>query len=197
MLNSKLPTYGFLWSRKFNKFLLNYLTPKYHDYSLWNRKSKYLKKSGINIGNNVAIGDDFFVLEGCETNVFIDDYTMFAIGCKIWAYNKVNIGKFNMFAANVEISNGGHDINTLEPNSASLTIGNGCWIGHGVSIIKAVSIGNNVIIGAGSVVINDIPDNAIVVGNPAKIIKYRTLPTKVWKLGNEYFCPKTFELIKD
>ncbi len=197
MIKLKLPSYGFLWSRKFNKLISNYLTPKYHDYFLWNRKSKYLRKSGINIGNNVAIGNDFFVLEGCEHNVFINDYTIFAIACKIWAYNRIEIGKFNMFAANVELSNGEHDTSTFEPYSKPLIIGNGCWIGHGVKIIKGVTIGNNVIIGGGSVVIDDIPNNAIAVGVPAKVIKYRELPDKVWHLGNEYFCPKTFELIKE
>ena len=49
--------------------------------------------------------------------------------------------------------------------------------------------------GGGSVVIDDIPDNAIAVGVPAKVIKYRDLPEKVWHLDNNYFCPKTFNLI--
>lgn len=55
------------------------------------------------------------------------------------------------------------------------TIGDNVQIGANVSIIGKVTIGNNVIIGAGSVVIKDIPDNAIVVGNPAKIIKYHNM----------------------
>ena len=179
------------------KKLANFYTPKYHDYNLWEKKNKYLRKLGINIGKNVAIDESFFVLRGCEQFVAIKDFTVIGIGCKIWSFNRVEIGKFNMFAANVEITNGGHDINTFEPYSTPTTIGNGCWIGHGVKIIKGVTIGNNVIIGGGSVVVDNIPDNAIAVGVPAKVIKYRELPEKVWHLGNEYFCPKTFELIKE
>lgn len=53
-------------------------------------------------------------------------------------------------------------------------IGDNVEIGANVCIIGAVTIGNNVKIGAGSVVVKDIPDNCIVVGNPAKIVKYVT-----------------------
>ena len=179
------------------KKIANWYTPNYHNYILWEKKNTFLRKSGINIGNNVANDENFFILKGCEENLFIDDYSAIGIGFKVWAFHKVNIGKFNMFAGNVEISNGGHDVQSFEPYSEPLIIGNGCWIGHGVKIIKGVTIGNNVIIGGGSVVVDNIPDNAIAVGVPAKVIKYRELPEKVWHLGNEYFCPKTFELIKE
>ena len=52
------------------------------------------------------------------------------------------------------------------------SIGNNVSIGCNVCIIGGVHIGNNVIIGAGSVVVKDIPDNCIVAGNPARVIKY-------------------------
>ena len=51
-------------------------------------------------------------------------------------------------------------------------IGNNVTLGCHVAIIGDINIGNNVTVGAGSVVIKDVPDNAVVVGNPAKIIKY-------------------------
>ena len=47
------------------------------------------------------------------------------------------------------------------------------FIGIGTTIIQGIKIGRNVTIGAGSVVIKDIPDNVITIGNPAKIIKYK------------------------
>lgn len=54
------------------------------------------------------------------------------------------------------------------------TIGDNVTLGANVVIIGNVRIGNNVTIGAGSVVVKDVPDNAIVVGNPARIIKYNS-----------------------
>ena len=53
-----------------------------------------------------------------------------------------------------------------------ITIGDNVWVGGNSTIVMGVTIGNNVIIGAGSVVTHDIPDNAVAVGNPAKIIRY-------------------------
>ena len=56
----------------------------------------------------------------------------------------------------------------------SITVGNDVWIGYGCIILPGVTIGNGAIIGAGAVVTKDVPPYAIVGGNPAKIIKYRT-----------------------
>ena len=52
-------------------------------------------------------------------------------------------------------------------------IGDNCYIGTGVTIMGPVKIGNNVTIGAGAIVTKDIPDNCIVAGNPAKIIRFK------------------------
>lgn len=54
-----------------------------------------------------------------------------------------------------------------------VTIGNAVWIGDSVIILPGVKIGDGAVIGAGSVVTKDVPDFAIAVGNPAKVIKYR------------------------
>lgn len=58
-------------------------------------------------------------------------------------------------------------------DDTTITIGDNCYISTGVTILGPVTIGNNVTIGAGAVVTKDIPDNAIVGGVPAKIIKYK------------------------
>lgn len=63
----------------------------------------------------------------------------------------------------------------LKSDQSWVTIGDNCYIGLGVKILGSVTIGNNVAIGANAVVTKDIPDNAIVGGVPAKVIKYRTI----------------------
>jgi acetyltransferase-like isoleucine patch superfamily enzyme len=52
--------------------------------------------------------------------------------------------------------------------------GDRVWIGANVTILKGVTIGNDAVVGAGSVVTKDIPEKAIAVGVPAKVIKYRS-----------------------
>ena len=59
------------------------------------------------------------------------------------------------------------------PGERRPRIGNNVTVGCHVAIIGDITIGNNVTIGAGSVVVKDVPDNAVVVGNPARVIKYK------------------------
>jgi len=56
----------------------------------------------------------------------------------------------------------------------SIEIGDDVWIGTGVIVLTNIKIGQGAVIGAGSIVTRDVPEYAVVAGNPAKIIKYRT-----------------------
>lgn len=85
-----------------------------------------------------------------------------------------------------------------------LVIGNDVWVGQNVIITSNCHyIGNGVVIGAGSIVTKDIPDYAIVVGNPAKIIKYRFSEeiikkielTQWWKLDKKELSDKIDEYL--
>jgi len=161
----------------------------------WERKSACLRFTGMSIGHHVVIDEDFFVLTLCEENLTIGAHSAIGQRFSCFAFNKVSVGKFCMFAANVTLTNGGHDKNSLIPFSGPLTIGNGCWIGNGAHICGPISVGDNAIISAGALVLQDVPSSAIVAGVPAKVIGYRVLPDKVWHLGNLWFSPHKFELI--
>lgn len=54
-----------------------------------------------------------------------------------------------------------------------VTIGDGTWVGIGSAVIQGVRIGANVMVGAGTTVLRDIPDNAVVVGSPARIVRFK------------------------
>lgn len=58
-------------------------------------------------------------------------------------------------------------------NVPNIFIGDNCYIGTGATILGPIHIGNNVVIAAGAVVVKDVPDNAVIAGNPAKIIKFQ------------------------
>lgn len=111
-------------------------------------------------GWNIEVGENFFA----NYNLTILDV------------GKVSIGQNVQIAPNVSIYTAGHPIHPESRNTGyeygiPISIGDNAWIGGNVVILPGVTIGNNVIIGAGSVVSKDIPDNMIAVGNPCKVVR--------------------------
>lgn len=110
---------------------------------------------GVNLGK-VKIGNNVVVMNGA---------LMMASG-------GITIEDNTMLAANVQLISNNHD---LEKRSIitclPIHIKKNCWIGAGATILRGITIGENSVVGAGSVVTKDVPDNVIVAGNPAKVIK--------------------------
>ena len=89
---------------------------------------------------------------------------------------KITIGKNVLFGPNVSIYTAGHPIHPDSRNSGyeygiPVTIGDNVWIGGNVSICPGVTIGENSVIGAGSVVLKDVPPNTVAAGNPCRVIR--------------------------
>ncbi|MEX0928954.1 MAG: acyltransferase [Balneolales bacterium] len=105
------------------------------------------------------------------------------------ATSKITIEDNVMFASNVFLADFSHGYERGDlpykyqglTQIAPITIRRGSWIGQNVVILPGVTIGKNVIIGANSVVRNDIPEGCIAVGNPARIQKVWDPNTKSWK----------------
>lgn len=93
------------------------------------------------------------------------------------AFGEISIGDSTLIGANVVIMDcDGHEINPTSRDSscgqqANIAIGQNVWIGSNVMILKGVTIGDNSIIGAGSVVTKPIPSNVIAAGNPCRVLK--------------------------
>jgi len=96
-----------------------------------------------------------------------------SIGCYIQAINGIEIGENFLFAPGVRIISANHGVNNeyKNENTKPVIIGNNVWLGTNVIILPEVKLGDNVVVGAGSVVTKSFPDNVIIAGNPAKIIK--------------------------
>lgn len=119
-------------------------------------------------GKNITLGKNTYINMNCT---FIDD-------------GKINIGEAVMFGSGVVIATVGHPI---KPDMRKymyadpVNIGNNCWIGANVTICPGVTIGENSVIGAGSVVTKDIPANCVAAGNPCKVIR------EIDERDNEYY----------
>lgn len=133
-----------------------------------------LEKMLGSIGEHVRIEQNFSCDNG--KNIFIGDNFIANYNVTILDVTTVNIGSHVMIGPNTLITTVGHPISPQERRDHmgvidKVNIGDDVWIGGNVSILPGVTIGNNVIIGAGSVVTKDIPDNSLAVGVPARVIK--------------------------
>lgn len=136
-------------------------------------------------GNGVWIETPFFCDYG--ENIFIGENTFVNTNCIFLDNNKITIGKNGLIAPHVQIYTAAHPIKASERlnttkkydknGSSYLTyarpvkIGDAVWVGGNTVIMPGVTIGNNVTIGAGSVVTKDIPDDVLAFGNPCRIIR--------------------------
>ena len=88
----------------------------------------------------------------------------------------IYVGDYTMFGPNVTVATAGHPITPelrergLQYNAA-VHIGRNCWIGAGAIILPGVTIGDDTVIGAGSVVTKDIPSGVVAVGNPCRVLR--------------------------
>lgn len=88
----------------------------------------------------------------------------------------IYVGDYTLFGPNVTVATAGHPIvpdlrRRGYQYNAPVTIGKNCWIGSGVIILPGVTIGDDTVIGAGSVVARDIPSGVIALGNPCKVVR--------------------------
>jgi virginiamycin A acetyltransferase len=124
------------------------------------------------------------------------------------------IGRYCSFARNVYLLNGNHPMKqkSLHPffynpifgyvgnlliTRTNFLIGNDVWVGQNVTILPSVTrIGDGAVIGAGSVVTQDAPPFAVMVGNPARIIKYRFTPETIEKILQLKWWEKDIDQLK-
>ena len=88
------------------------------------------------------------------------------------ASGTITIGDNVQVAAYVKLISNNHDpYDRMVLTCRPVVLKRNCWIGAGAVILPGVTVGENSIVGAGSVVTKDVPDNTVVAGNPAKFVK--------------------------
>lgn len=138
------------------------------------KRNELMKKLFDKVGKDVWIEPDF----KCEfgKNIEIEDHVYINFGCVILDCARVTIGANTLLGPNVGIYPVNHALDAQERIHGGcygkpIHIGKNVWIGGDVKILAGVSIGENSVIGTGSIVTKDIPANVVAVGNPCKVIK--------------------------
>lgn len=146
-------------------------------------KGKGRVQFGVNFQNGVVASSCYYsnynYIFSMEQNseVIIGDEVVFSNGVSIYAKSKVTIEDKVMIGINCFIiDNDGHDLSAQErmlgiPKTAEITIKKNVAIYYNSIILKGVTIGENSVIGSGSIVTRDIPANVFAAGNPARVIR--------------------------
>lgn len=111
----------------------------------------------------IHIGDGVWIGAGCEFNIQhgiqVGEGSLIAAGCR--------------FIDNNHGVQGGLPIRSQKNTSAPIHIGKNCWLGANVILLEGVALGDGVIVGAGAVVTRDVPEQTVVAGVPARVLRSR------------------------
>lgn len=135
--------------------------------------------SGISIGSGVFIGRNS-ILSCKNGDIALADGVNIGFNCEVFSASRVSIGRETLLAAYCYVIGGDHDwsdptapILAQGRTSEGVAIGAGAWLGAGAKILDGVSVGDRAIVGAGAVVREAVPDGAIAVGMPARVVGQR------------------------
>lgn len=139
------------------------------------KRAEMLKELLAEVGENCYIEPPFHSNWGGK-HVHLGNNVYFNFNATLVDDTHIYIGDSTLIGPNVTLATAGHPIlpelreKALQYN-LPVHIGKNCWLGAGVIVLPGVTIGDNTVIGAGSVVTKDIPSNVVAVGNPCKVLR--------------------------
>lgn len=139
------------------------------------KRTALLKEMFAELGENCYIEPPFHTNWGGH-HVHFGDWVYANFNLTLVDDTHIYVGSHTMFGPNVTLATAGHPIlpelreKALQFNMP-IHIGSNCWLGSGVVVLPGVTIGDNTVIGAGSIVTKDIPANVIAVGNPCHVLR--------------------------
>ena len=124
-------------------------------------------------GESARVQPPFYCDYG--TNIELDKHVFFNFNCVVLDVARVSIGDYSIFAPAVQIYTATHpldaELRRTREYGKPVVIGSDVWVGGGAIILPGVTIGSRTVIGAGSVVTRDIPDDVVAAGNPCRVIR--------------------------
>ncbi|MFH0919382.1 MAG: acyltransferase [Fibrobacterota bacterium] len=161
-----------------------------HDFYKFGKESRINPPATVSNAAKISIGNHVIIKKHAWLNVLdnndpqrpsliIGDNTYIGNSVQINAWNNVILEDHVLVADRVYISDADHNFTQTDKPirtqgdsfKGKVHLKSGCWIGIGAVILPGITIGKNAIVAANALVTKDVPDNAVVGGNPAKIIK--------------------------
>jgi acetyltransferase-like isoleucine patch superfamily enzyme len=143
------------------------------------------KHATLRIGRWSWVGHDSKIRVH-EGEVSIGAKTVMGQECTISAYQHVSIGRECIIADRVMLIDFDHGVVEVERPirlqgiyKRDVRVGSNVWIGYGACVLRGVSVGHNSIVGTNAVVTKDVPENAVVGGVPAKVLRMREAPERL------------------
>ena len=172
------------------------LTREYYfsDYGDIEKRTSILRELLGGIGENVLIDTPFHCDYG--KNIFLGNDVIINMNCTFVDNKTIRIGDRVLIASNVQMYTSSHPVlpqERLVPDwmerqttffrtyARPIEIENNVWIGGGCILLPGVTIGENSVIGAGSVVTRPVPPNCVAVGNPCRVIRYFDTGREKWQ----------------
>ncbi len=142
-----------------------------------NAKLKLGRWSWVGTGSKIRVH---------EGEVRIGAKTVMGQECTISAFQRIEIGRECILADRVMLIDFDHGVVEVDRPirhqgiyKRDVRVGHNCWIGYGAAVLRGCTVGDNVVLGTYAVVTDDIPDNAVAVGLPARVIRLRDKPKRL------------------
>ncbi|HUU38450.1 MAG TPA: DapH/DapD/GlmU-related protein [Candidatus Desulfaltia sp.] len=139
------------------------------------------KNDGLRLGDNVYIGRNT-ILSCKEGSIAVGDYTNISANCSLLSETEINLGRYCFLAGHCYLVAGGNhgfdDVSRpimFQPSisKGGIRLGDDVWLGAGVIVLDGATIGQGTVVGAGAVVTGLLPEFAVAVGSPARVIRDR------------------------
>ena len=141
--------------------------------------AKGTSNTGITVGSGVFVGRNT-ILSCKNGDIQLEDGANIGFNCEVFSASRVRVGRDTLLAAYCYLIGGDHDFADATAavlaqgrRSAGVSIGDGAWLGAGVKVLDGVTVGDRAVIGAGAVVRHSVPDGAVAVGIPARVVGQR------------------------
>ena len=139
------------------------------------------KNDGLRLGDNVYIGRNT-ILSCKEGSIAVGDYTNISANCSLLSETEINLGRYCFLAGHCYLVAGGNhsfdDVSRpimFQPSisKGGIRLGDDVWLGAGVIVLDGATIGQGTVVGAGALVTGLLPEFAVAVGSPARVIRDR------------------------